>query len=58
MSKKICRPISPEWDNVSHLTPMFNTILAPKKDNLESETRASTDLSSVVSQRPQISGLT
>ncbi|MFT6436198.1 MAG: hypothetical protein ACJAVI_004257 [Candidatus Azotimanducaceae bacterium] len=28
MSKKICRPISPELDNVSNLTPMFNTILA------------------------------
>ncbi|MFT5212199.1 MAG: hypothetical protein ACI9CE_003941, partial [Flavobacterium sp.] len=55
-------PISPEWDNVSHLTPMFNamfnTILAPKKHNLESEMSASTDLNSVVSQRPQISGLT
>ena len=47
-----------DQDNVSNLTPMFNTILARKKDNLESETSASTDLSSVVSQRPQISGLT
>ena len=49
MSEKKCRLIFPELDNVSNLKPMFNATLARKKDNLETETIASTDLSLEVS---------